>query len=61
IPFKIFDIITEINITELWETIYLIDNEVTQQDQEFEQLHYIPDLVPSKGAHYKSFDELYGI
>ena len=33
IPFKTFDAATEINITELWETIHLIDNEVTQQDR----------------------------
>ncbi|CAG8547306.1 20451_t:CDS:2 [Gigaspora rosea] len=38
IPFKTFDAATEINITELWETIHLIDNEVTQQDRTAESI-----------------------
>ncbi|CAG8802429.1 1246_t:CDS:2, partial [Gigaspora margarita] len=76
IPFQTFDAATENDIMELWNTIYLIDDNISQQDhiaesitkrvckmvkQEFEQLHCIPDPVPGEGFHYKSFEKLYSI
>ncbi|CAG8825677.1 26926_t:CDS:2, partial [Gigaspora margarita] len=67
IPFQTFDAATKNKITELWETIHLIDENVSPQDRttesilkrEFEQLHCIPDPVPGDDLHYKSFKQLY--
>ncbi|CAG8789107.1 28598_t:CDS:2, partial [Gigaspora margarita] len=67
IPFKTFDAATENEIIKLWETIHLVDENMSQQDcstesiakREFEQLHYIPDSTPSKDLYYKLFEELY--